>query len=996
MLVFFGLAILPITAAAQSTGTIAGSAEDTTEASLPGVTVEVSGPALIEGVRAAITDGSGNYTVTALPPGNYTVTFGLPGFSTVVREGLEVTTGFTVTVDVQMQVGGVEETITVTGASPVVDIQNTRGQALIQATTLDSLPVGRTRRGIVELTLGAVSASRGAAIIDQGGSKGDGTQRLEIHGMRGFDQRVTYAGMSNNGLNSGGSSQLWMINQMSVQEVVMGTSTASAETETSGATVNYVPKNGSNQFAFSFLGAGSWEGLQADNLTDEIRGAGVETAQSVKRIWDFGSGLGGPIARDKMWFYASVRAWGSEEYQPGAFYNQSDSPFRYEASDRRAFAAYPARDFGMRITWQAAEKHKFNFDYHIQDSCQCFLLLRNFAPPAASPKVKLSPAQQPIATWTYAPSNRLLIEAGVGYGYFVYDLTREDRFPDVPRVRELSPFTILNGSFFAPPNVTAGDGEDIRQDNLNQRFSISYVTGSHTFKVGQQWLEGYFLYNQSVNQNLSYDLIRGNPFRITQFALPVDYEERIRSIGLYAQDQWTLDRLTLNFGVRYDHFEGWVPAGSKAATDFLPGFDWDQVDNVPNYSDISPRVGVAYDLFGDGRTALKGSFGRYLGAMGSDIPSGNDPQLAIALSTNRNWSDDGNMVPDCDLTNPAANGECGARDNAAFGQPVRNTFYDDASITGWSTRAYNWQGNVQLQQELTRGVALNVAYYYTSYRNFFARQNRLVTAAAFDPYCFAAPSDTRLPNGGGFEVCGMFDVNKANYGKVENLVTDGGNFGDQTERYDGVEVQLVGRFQGGGLVQAGVSVGRKRFDNCTFNDRPDVAPFGSGGNIGFVSAGVPRISDYCDTTPPWGAGTQIKANGYYPLPWWGLEPSFTFQSLPGKNMTANAPISNAAIAPSLGRNLSACPAPTGSCTARATVSLIPANVVFLDRVNTLNVALAKAFSIGSYRLKGRVDVYNVFNDSTVLDANANFGSSWLQPTTIIGGRLLKFQVELDF
>ena len=114
-------------------------------------------------------------------------------------------------------------------------------------------------------------------------------------------------------------------------------------------------------------------------------------------------------------------------------------------------------------------------------------------------------------------------------------------------------------------------------------------------------------------------------------------------------------------------------------------------------------------------------------------------------------------------------------------------------------------------------------------------------------------------------------------------------------------------------------------------------------------------------------------------------------------MTANAPISNAAIAPSLGRNLSACPAPTGSCTARATVSsLIPANVVFLDRVNTLSVALAKAFSIGSYRLKGRVDVYNVFNDSTVLDANANFGSSWLQPTTIIGGRLLKFQVEVDF
>ena len=882
-----GVLLVPWTANAQSTGSVAGTVEDTTEGALPGTTVDVAGPALIEGVRSAVTDGSGNYTVTALPPGTYSVTFGLPGFSTVIREGIMLTAGFTANVDVQMQVGGVEETITVTGASPVVDIQNTAAQSLVSTETIAALPVGRTRRGIAELTLGAASMGSGAPIIDQGGSKGDGTQRLEIHGMRGFDQKLFYDGMNQMNLNSGGSGQNWMLNQMSVQEVVMSTSTASAESETAGMSVNYVPKDGSNQFSFSFLGAGTWEDLQADNLTQEIQDAGVTTGQSVKRIFDYGVGVGGPIVSDRMWFYSSFRNWGAEEYQPGAFYSKSTSPFVYEADmSRRAFIDAHATDFGMRITWQAAERHKFNFDYHIQDSCQCFLLLRNFAPPASSPKVEFWPAQQPMATWTYTPSNSLLVEAGVSYGYFIYDLIREDRFPDSPRIQSLSPFVYTNGSFF--DCCGAGDGQDIKQNNFNQRFSISYVTGSHNFEVGQQWLEGYYLYNQNIQQSLTYQTFRGAPLRIVQHALPIDWEDRVRSIALYVQDQWTIDTMTLNLGLRYDHAEGWAAAGTQQATPFVPGFSYDRVDNLPNYNDISPRVGIAYDLFGDGRTAIKGSFGRYLGGVGNDIATANNPELALARNTTRTWSDaNGNLTPDCDLQSAAANGECGARDNARFGTSVRNTFYDAGGIEGFGNRAYNWQANLQVQQELTGGVAASVAYFFTSYQNFFARQNTLVTVADFDPYCITAPSDPRLPNGGGNEICGLFDVKKTSFGQVENHIGNSGDsFGNQTERFDGVEMQLMARLPQGGLFQAGVSVGRKQYDTCAANDRPDVNPQSQTGNIGFVSAGEPRTTDYCETTPPWGAGTQIKASGYYPLPWWGLQPSFAFQSIPGRGMAA--------------------------------------------------------------------------------------------------------------
>ena len=993
LLLLTGALLIPSAMRAQSTGAIAGNVEDTTAGALPGVAVEVSSSALIEGVRTGITDASGNYRVIELPPGTYSVTFTLPGFSTVIREGVELTSGFTANVSAEMPVGGVEETVTVTGASPVVDIQNTQGRTLVSTATIEALPVGRTRRAVAELTLGAVSASRDALIIDQGGSKGDGTQRLSVHGMRGFDQRIFYDGKFQNNTSSDGSGQSWMTNQMAVQELVMGTSTASAELESSGMTVNYVPREGANQFSFSFVGAGAVEDMQADNLSAEILAAGVTTGQKVKSIWDWGGGAGGPIVDDRVWFYTTLRWWGSKEFQPGAFYNKSDSPFRYEADlDRRAFVDTHATDGGVRITWQAAEQHKFNVDFHLQNSCQCFLILRSFSPPASSPGVQFWPSWQLIPKWTYVHSNNLLFEAGVGYGNFRFDLEREDRFPDTPRVRELSPFVITNGSFFGC--CSAGDGSNIHYDNLDQHFSLSYVTGSHNFKVGQAWVEAWHPRNQQIQQNLSYDLFGGSPFRVEQFALPINWEDRWRSIGLYAQDQWTIDRLTLNLGVRYDHFEGWVPAGSKPPTDFLAGFSYDRVNDVPNFNDISPRIGAAYDLFGDGKTAIKGAFGRYSGSLGAGIATDNNPELALVLSTNRNWNDaDGDFMPDCDLTNFAANDECGAIRNSAFGQTSRNTFYSPSLIEGWGERAYSWQGNIQVQQEVYPGVGLNVAYYFTSYRNFEVDQNRLVTAAAFDPYCVTAPSDARLPGGGGNQICGLFDINAANFGLSETLVTRAEEFSDQRqlERYDGVDVELHARLPQGGLLTGGVSVGRKRSDTCYANARPDITVDDPNRRGAF-----PRTSGFCDVTPPWSAGTQFKASGYYPLPWGGLEPSFTFVSYPGRDVLASASIANADIAPSLGRNLSACPAPTGACTARASVALIPGATQFLDRVNTLNLAVAKMLPIGQYRLKGTVELYNVFNDSSVLNYNANFGSSWLQPTSIIGGRLLKFQATFDF
>jgi hypothetical protein len=977
------LCLLPGDLRAQSalSGSIAGVVKDTTGAVLPGVTVEASSPALIEKVRTAVTDAEGQYKILDLRPGSYAVTFTLAGFNVFKREGIELTTGFTATANAEMKVGALEETITVTGASPVVDIQNVRQQAVLSKETLDTIPTGKTIQGYATMLPAAVLP---AAAQDVGGNRGELTTSFGVHGGRGNDLKLQLDGMGFNTLpGSGGGLRNFTINQVSTQEVAMQTDAMSAEVETGGVQLNVVPKEGGNRFALYGLATYTNADLQTSNMTDELRTRGLPSDTPVKKVYDYGFGIGGPLKRDRLWFYSGHRWWGSQQTLGGTangyFNSVPDSWFYVPDLSRPSYRWPYNQDNNIRVTWQAAPKHKVNLALYVQDSCTCYAQIETRAPEAATHNY-WKPNNMFIGTWSHPASNRLLLDAGASY-YFIhqpFEPPAESR-PNAISVTEQS-----TGIVYRAYANLGSNGYGFKDNTIaNQRASMSYVTGSHAFKVGLQAQEGWYEAEMRINQDVSYTFNRGIPVSVTQYATPWAIRLRLQpNLGIYAQDQWTTGRLTLNLGLRFDQIKEHVPAVSLAAGPFVPAREFPKVEEVPNWKDITPRLGGAYDVFGNGKTAVKASLGKYLEVEGATVANSVAPVNAMVVSANRAWADaNGDFVPQAN--------ELGALSNAAFGQVRSNTTWSDDVLHGWGKRGYNWEGSVVLQHELRPGVGLSAGYYRRWYGNFRVTDNLSASAADYQTFCVNAPTDARLGSVSGSRICGLFDVVPAKFGQVNNLVT---RVSDEIqEHYDGVDFGVTSRFVNGASLQGGFATGRSVIDACAVTADASLT------NPTFTAIGAATATSaphYCHNAPAFGSQAQLKLSGVYPLPA-QLQVSATYQDLPGLPILASFVATNAQIAPSLGRNLAACGA-AATCTSTATVDLIEPNTMFEDRIRQVDLRFSRTFAVRQARLKGMFDVYNVFNASPILSMTTRYGAAWLQPSLILGGRLLKFGVQIDY
>jgi hypothetical protein len=981
-----------------STGSIAGTAKDTTGAVLPGVTVEASSPALIEKVRSVITDEQGNYKIIDLRPGTYTVTFTLPGFSIVKREGIELTTGFTANVNGELKVGSLEETVTVTGASPIVDVQNARTQSVFSREILDTIPSGKGPQALYALTLGATGTG-----TDVGGTSATNAQAMSVHGSIQSDQKYLLDGMSYNTTQlGGGQAYYYVVNPVGVQELTIQTDGFNAETETGGPQANSVPKDGGNRFSYYGVAQYANEHMAGNNISPELVARGVTAQSGIRKTDDYDAAAGGPIRRDKLWFYTSNRWTTSERYPVGSFTNASTNPLFF-IPGVPTYSAQPIHDNGVRLTWQVSAKQKVTMSENYQD--QHFY---NPAVPGAAqaPAVTLAtstptsenrwgPLHLAQATWSYPRTNRLLLDAGMSIGYFTRDsLPNAVVTPTTISVLELTT-GLRYGASGSNLGSTGGYGTHKSAHNINQRAAMSYVTGSHAIKVGLQLQQGIQDDPTSINQSITYTFRSGVPISLTEYASPSVLNTRSRGVGLYGQDQWSVRRLTLSYGLRYDRLYGYTLPLDLPAGRFLPARHFDALSNVPDWNDISPRFGASYDLFGTGKTAVKASLGRYISGTngGQAIANRLHPSSAIVTSATRTWTDrNGNLSPDCDFSILTANGECGAISDNAFGTLRQTTTISNDFLAGWDRRDYTWRWSAAVQQELRAGLGLNVGYFGTSYGNPTISENTAVLPSDFSQYCVTAPADSRLPGGGGNQLCGFYDVSPAKLGQVSTLISPAAKYGSVDQKFHAFDVSVSARLPHQVFVQGGVSTGVLNWNACVATDRPNVTlsvqnPSPPAGAAGAIT--IPNNTDFCQGRQPWSSLTQMKALVSYPIVW-GLEASANYQNLPGAADSANYTVTSAQVAPSLGRNLSA------GATATVTVPIIKPYTLFEARMSQLDLRFAKSVRVRGARIKGMFDIYNAGNAGTVLATNSTYGAAWLKPTSILAPRLFKIGAEISY
>ncbi len=984
--------LIPATAAAQdsTSATIVGVVRDTSGAVLPGVTVEAASPALIERVRSVVSDQDGRFRIVDLRPGVYTVTFTLPGFRTVRREGAELTTGFTATVNGELQVGALEETITVTAEAPVVDVTGVTQQQVFSGETVRTLPIGKNAGIYTAMIPGAMQNS--LADQDVGGTKGEATQRFVVHGGRGNDAFQLRDGMyfgSHIGVGGNFNSS---VNPAIVQEVqVQTTGGLTAEAMSGGVQINVVSRDGGNDFHGTVTTDGGHKHLQSNNLSDELRARGASVPAYIRQLYDLAGGVGGPIRRDRIWFFASARNWVSSSYIPGNYYNKAQGTLLYVPDlSRPAYDRTLAQEGGGRVTVQAWKKHRFTASSRWEHNCNCNF---NLAAGTHAPEVAGSDWYPPMHTtqgsWAYPATNHLLVQVGAIELGGVLERRLADGVP-ATAAREIA---VLNQS----TNFWSGGSDrnlqftqNLSTQDYGQRNvtgSVSYVTGAHNFKVGGVFLKSFRDLTTQIYNGLTYTFAGTVPQSVTYWASPVVARMRTTQTALFAQEQWTIDRLAANLGVRYEGQVGYVPPTEMPAGTYVPARSFGEVRNVPNWKDINPRLGFAYDLLGNGKTAVKGTFGRFViyEANGGIVFTAN-PSNTLVTNANRTWNDlNGNYVPE--------ESELGPLSNANFGRSVApNTVFSDDVLHGWGNRGYNWQTSLNVQHQLTNRLGVNAGYFRTWYGNFLVTDNVLVSPEDFDSFCISGPANPRLPNGGGEKVCGLLDLKPAAFGRVSNVVNRNSVYGRQQDIYNGFDATVNARFGNGGLIVGGLSTGHTVTDNCEVMAKVPEYAINSTAAITTNNPAGPNNapSRFCHVEQARSALTQLKLSGAYTLRW-DIRASVNYQNIAGLPTTAQYVVSGAEMAAALGRT------PSAGARASALVELIePQNLFREKRLNQLNLAFTRVLRFGTSRVQPRIEIANAFNANTVTQMTTRYGPAWETVRGYLPPRLIKFGVQWDF
>jgi hypothetical protein len=968
--VLLGFLLLPSPASAQSA--ITGLVRDATGAVLPGVTVEAASPVLIEKVRSVVSDSEGRFTIVDLRPGPYTVTFTLTGFNTLKREGIDLPGNFTLTLNADLRVGGLEETITVTSAAPILDVQNTQRTQVVTRDLLDSLPSARNYSGLAAMMPGIRMTN-----TDVGGNQQMEQIYMVTHGSRLTDTTVQVDGMALNSLLSDNQVQAYFSDAANA-EVTYQTSGLSAEVSGGGVRINMIPREGGNRLSGSAFAGGTDGSWQSNNVTPELRARGLREGNRIVHIYDYNFGLGGPIKRDRLWFFASWRKFSTNDIVANAFYKDG-RPAEQEQGIQNQL---------LRLTWQATPRNKITAYHDRYPKFKLHELGSFYDPETAAYRRDQDRALYATgqAKWTSTVTNRLLVETGFSTNIeFVTILyqpgIKKERFtPDW--YNTIGKFDLLTTrAYDGVPSPTFG----LFPAKYVVSTAASYVTGSHSLKAGLQWGFGRYRIDRDINGDIVQLYLNGVPNLVNVYNTPVaSHENQNADMGVFVQDSWTRKRLTLNMGVRFEYFNAEIAKQDVPAGRFVPQRNFAQVSNLPNWFDIAPRFGVAYDLFGNARTALKGTLNKYMAGQGVGFAQRYNP-LQLQTDT-RTWND-------VNRDNIAQDNEIGPSNNRAFGLPVlqRRPGPDIG-------REYDIEYTAGIQHEIVSGISVNVAYYRRGTHNFTITTPLQFSRSDYTIVNIVNPLDgTLIP---------IYNLDPAKNGLLDRVDTNSTDSSLRRLTYNGIEIGTSGRFKGASFF-GGWTFDRRMLVHCdeienwgNLQGSPSPAAASPLYPAGTINVNQPKADyHYCDQSEP---GIpflhEFKLAGSYLLPWWDIQANVAFQSYPGALLPTRWTLNRATRYPADCR---------GPCTPGALVipnltlasyqvDLTPPGSNYYKRQNQVDFGIRKLFRMKQYTLSGQFDLFNMLNSSYVQTQIFNLGPSLGTPTKILQPRLLRLAAQLRF
>jgi hypothetical protein len=519
---------------------------------------------------------------------------------------------------------------------------------------------------------------------------------------------------------------------------------------------------------------------------------------------------------------------------------------------------------------------------------------------------------------------------------------------------------------------------------------MSYVTGSHSIKIGMDLQRGHFWRgdNNESTGGIWYRTREYVPNLVTIQAPNAGWQNNLNyNLGIYAQDRWTMNRLTVSGGIRVDlqkestsEFRSQPHKWMPTRNDLYP-----EVKNVPNWKDVNPRASVAYDLFGNGRTALKASASRGVEQDSIRYAAANNPANTLVTQVSRVWNDtNNNFVPDCDLLNAQPNGECLIWQDLGFGSARPTTFYDPRMLNGWGVRGFNWEFSGGVQQEIIPRLSASVGYFRRIYGNFIVQDNEALSRSDFTEFSVVVPTDSRLALSGQ-TINRIYDQNRAVVNR--NTIKPAEDFGKQLSHWNGVDFSIDTRLRNGVLLQGGLSVGKTMNDICDIvDDVPEMLQTATPTGIMLLpilaQAGIWTPARFCHQETPFLA--TYKAVAAYTFPY-GVRVSGTFGSGPGPVVAANQ--FYAGVLPSLGRPFFA---------GQSQVNVVEPGTVFGDRLNQVDLRFSKLVNLGGGRIDLNVYLYNAFNSDAILTQQNTFGATWQNPLSVIQPRFVKFSARWDF